>query len=281
MTGWVTVLGGCYRLDGFDFFTEILYNYGVLKFNLTKMTDLQNEPTQDVKDRLNEEGFVYGDSRTGPDAQPASVRVTPESESIIKRVEGRVEQLMKEDADLDENVAKEKALAEISKEIETKKRRFDTVDEWIKHNQPKMEETKVIDPGMFTPSVDTLLKDPGDYIELQMDPNDPTDAGVVFVDKNRHLKYLPYPNPARFVINELGFDRDETMSTTSLLNMHRSFRGKLVSLGFKSGLLDRNLGNDLTRVQQEARSILLRHYRSHREKDESARDEERVARFGY
>jgi hypothetical protein len=201
------------------------------------MTKGNNEPTLQAKLGLKEEGFVLGDSRTGIDAQPAAVRVAPESESLIKRVKGRVSELMTEDESLTEDTAREKAMSELDEEMDTGNRRHPGMDAYLRAMKPVTDSTK-LNMNIFDPEqrdvLDKAFKHPGDYVhidsvDLFVDGEVVQRAGILYLDgEKKSLKFLPLPyNPGQGEIkgpdgktvnyqdelHKLGFNKSSSLVT--------------------------------------------------------------------
>lgn len=229
------------------------------------MKDPRNEPSQEVKDRLNAEGFVHSDSRP---EQTGSGRVTPESESLINRVNDRVSQLMKKTNGLTAEAAKEQAMGEIETEIETGRRLYPDMDSYVMAMGPKMKEGEML-LGNFSPPdaviLEKVLIRPGDFVEF-----DGGNAlmggtkGVIFMSKDSRLRYLPFPLPGVIQIGQLK-NPD-----------YRDHLGALGKLGFtnKSPLGDLEL---LKKVEHIFRKTFAEDEAAKKRNDSHRRGEE----FGY
>gem|GEM_PF-5143268 len=176
------------------------------------MTERKDEPSPLAKRVLNAEGFVPGDSRPN---QIGSARVTPESESLIDRVNKRVTDILysneryTDEADttlraLLENEALETAMEEVDKEVRTGVKNYPDMDSYLRAMEPVTESTKINIDVAFPlkdnrDAIGEFFKNPGDYIHLAgvrmfVDGKMVERAGVLYLSDSRTLKFLPLPH---------------------------------------------------------------------------------------
>ncbi|MDD3861856.1 MAG: hypothetical protein PHP74_03140 [Candidatus Gracilibacteria bacterium] len=182
--------------------------------------DPREEVSAEVKDSLNKEGFVHGDSR--PESQPVALRVTPESESIINRVNHRVSELMTGDKGLTEDQAKEVAMKEIENEVESGTKRYPDMASYLRYMSDKYEYE--IPLSSFWPEeleeVQKTFHKPGTFVDIGLFAGLPGSRCLVFLSKDQKLKVLPLPPKEKALIG-LDPNNIRIMKETDIIYSYR------------------------------------------------------------
>ncbi len=224
------------------------------------MKNSDNDPYKKDKEALKAQGFV-GEGIPGDGV--TSVRVTKESDSVIRRVNERVQQLCRSDALTTRAQAGERALDEVVEEVEAGTKSFPDMVSYLRY----MEEQGRLETVYFDPThphvkecIRSIFETPGRYIELHHIAEE-IGSVIIYLNRDGDFKVLPYDPSVKIGGDEDDEDDEderfkrfkERLEEVGFVPPYRNTYGNRgISVGhFFSSYLDKNLKKKKAQAEAE------------------------------